>query len=551
MTVEAPMLLRQALRGFVLVDTALRADSVRPDPVRPDPVRPDSGQPDPVRADERNRLDEELTALVAAVYASHDGLAERVLAFERAATEAGDERNALLGRLVRADIDNRNGRWAEGLQTAYAMLHDGADRVVVAHAHAVLAGGLWRLGDNAEAVEHAFQADRLLTEADPLCLRVDHALILSIQVNDQRMAKSSEAEYRWAQDLAEELGESDMIVANLNNWAWGLYQNGDIPAALALADRMFAVSESSGRLLNTNCVDTIARILVADGQSERAAAILETALVEAPSTDSDGIPSCMIAMAEIKRSAGDLAAAIELLERCRRTTLSNKLAEMDAHALRLLADCHAESGDFESAYREMVEFHDAWTRRRSEQSEALTLVTKARFAVDEAKRNSEHFRKLAERDPLTGLWNRRRCEAHLAARLAAPTGSFSVAILDLDHFKQINDSYSHEVGDDVLRQVASLLRQVAEPVGRTGRHGGEEFVVYLDADRRNAVDLCERLRVAIASHDWSSLAPGLHVTTSIGVTELRPADDSRSVLARADSHLYEAKDAGRNQVIAD
>jgi diguanylate cyclase (GGDEF)-like protein len=503
-----------------------------------------------VRADARNRLDEELVALVAAVYASHEGLTERALAFEQAATEAGDERHALLSRLVRADIDNRNGRWAEGLQTAYSMLHDGADRVVVAHAHAVLAGGLWRLGDNAEAVEHAFQADRLLTADDPLCLRVDHAIILAIQINDQRMAKASEAEYRWAQDLAEELGESDMIVANLNNWAWGMLQNGDIPAALALAERMFRASESSGRLLNTNCVDTVARILVADGQSERAAAILETALVEAPSTDSDGIPSCLIAMAEIKRGAGDVVAAIELLERCRRTTLSARLAEMDAHALRLLADCHAETGDFESAYREMVEFLHAWTRRRSEQSEALASVTQARFGVDEARRNSEHFRKLAERDPLTGLWNRRRCDAHLASRLETP-GPFSVAILDLDHFKQINDTHSHAVGDDVLRQVASLLRQVAEPIGRTGRHGGEEFVVYLDADRETAARLCERLRAAIASYDWSVVAAGMRVTTSIGVTGLRPEDDSRSVLARADSHLYEAKNAGRNRVVAD
>jgi diguanylate cyclase (GGDEF)-like protein len=504
-----------------------------------------------VRADARNRLDEELTALIAAVYASHDGLAERALAFERAASEAGDERKASLGRLVRADIDNRNGRWAEGLQAAYAMLHDGADRVVAAHAHAVLAGGLWRLGDNAEAVEHAFQSDRLLTEDDPLCLRVDHALILAIQVNDQRMGKASESEYRWAQELAEQLGEPDMIVANLNNWAWGLLQNGDIAAALALAQRMFTVSESSGRLLNTNCVDTVARILVADGQTGRAAEILQAALVEAPSTDSDGIPACLIAMAEIKRGAGDVAAAIELLERCRTTTISNRLAEMDAHALRLLADCHAETGDFESAYREMVEFQDAWTRRRSEQSEALTLVTQARFAVDEARRNTEHFRKLAERDALTGMWNRRRCDAHLAARLEARGGPFSVAILDLDHFKQINDTYSHAVGDDVLRQVAALLRQVAEPIGRSGRHGGEEFVVYVDADRESAARLCERLRLAIASYDWSSLAPGMHVTTSIGVTELRPEDDSRAVLARADSHLYEAKNAGRNRVVAD
>jgi len=504
-----------------------------------------------VRADARIRLDEELTALVAAVYASHDGLAERAIAFERAATEAGEERHALLARLVRADIDNRNGRWAEGLQTAYEMLHDGVDRVVAAHVHAVLAGGLWRLGDNAAAVEHAFQSDQMLTEDDPLCLRVDHAIILALQVNDQRMGKVSEVEYRWAQELAEQLGDPDLIVANLNNWAWGLLQNGDIPAALTLAQRMLAVSEGSGHWLTTNCADTVARILVADGQTRRAAELLETALVEAPSTDTDGIPACLIAMAEIKRGTGDVAAAIELLERCRRTTISHRLAEMDAHALRLLADCHAETGDFESAYREMVEFQDAWNRRRSEQSEALTLVTQARFAVDEARRNSEHFRKLAERDPLTGLWNRRRCDAHLAARLAARGCPFSVVILDLDHFKQINDTYSHAVGDDVLRQVASLLRQVTGPVGRAGRHGGEEFVVYVDADRATATRLCERLRLAIEAYDWSALAPGMRVTTSIGVTELRPGDDSRGVLARADSHLYEAKNAGRNRVIAD
>jgi diguanylate cyclase (GGDEF)-like protein len=503
-----------------------------------------------VRSDAHHRLAQELTALVAAVYASHDGLAERALAFEHAATEAGDERHALLGRLVRADIDNRNGRWVEGLQAAYAMLHEGADRVVVAHAHAVLAGGLWRLGDNAEAVEHAFQADRLLTDDDPLCLRVDHALILAIQINDQRMAKASEAEYRWAQELAERLGEPDMIVGNLNNWAWGLLQNGDIPGALALVDRMFVVSERSGRLLNTNCVDTIARILMADGQTARAAEILEAALAGAPSTDSDGVPACLIAMAEIKRGAGDVLAAIELLERCRKKTLSARLAEMDAHALRLLASCHAETGDFESAYREMVEFQDAWTLRRSEQSEALASVTQARFAVEEARRNSEHFRKLAERDPLTGLWNRRRCDAHLATRLAAP-GPFSVAILDLDHFKQVNDTYSHAVGDDVLRQVAALLRQVVEPFGRAGRHGGEEFVLYIDADRQDAARLCERLRLALESYDWTALVPGMRVTTSVGVTELRPEDDSRSVLARADGHLYAAKNAGRNRVIAD
>jgi diguanylate cyclase (GGDEF)-like protein len=507
-----------------------------------------------VRADEQASLADELSALVAAVYASHDGLLERVDAFERAAAEAGDERHVLLARLFRADIDNRSGRWAEGLQAAYALLNASSDRVVVAHAHAVLAGGLWRLGDNAEAVEHAFQADRLLTEGDPLALRVDHAIIFAVHVNDQRMGRASEEEYRVAQALAERVGQPDLVIANLNNWAWACLENGDLAGALPLAQRMIEQAEAHGQVLNTSCVDTAARVLMADGQQRRAASILATALVSAPSTDRDGVPSCLVALAEIRRTEGDLAAAIDLLDRCRMITRQNRLAEMDAVALRLLATCHAEVGDFESAYREMVEFQDAWTVRRSEQSEALASVTHARFAVDEARRDSEHFRKLAERDPLTGMWNRRRCDAHLTARLEVPaTGraAFSVAILDLDHFKLVNDNHSHAVGDDVLRQVASLLRQVVEPFGYSGRLGGEEFVLFLDAGGVQAAAICERVRLSIAGHAWSGLAPGLRVTTSVGVTALRPDDDSRSVMSRADSFLYAAKNSGRDRVTAD
>jgi diguanylate cyclase (GGDEF)-like protein len=504
-----------------------------------------------VRADARACLDDQLSALIAAVYASHEGLLERVAAVQRAAVEAGDERHALLARLVRADVDNRNGRWAEGLQTGYALLNESSDRIVVAHAHAVLAGGLWRLGDNAEAMEHAFQADRLLVEGDPLALRVDHAIIFAVHVNDQRVGRASEEEYRVAQSLAERLGRPDLIIANLNNWAWACLQNGDPAAALVLAHRMLALADASHLLLNTSCVDTVARILMADGQHRRAAEILEAALVAAPSTDRDGVPSCLVALAEVRRTDGELAAAIDLLHRCRRMTVSAGLAEMDAVALRLLATCHAESGDFESAYREMVEFQEAWTIRRSEQSEALASVTHARFAVDEARRDSERFRKLAERDPLTGLWNRRRCDAHLAARLEVPSigrTPFSVAILDLDHFKLINDDHSHAIGDDVLRQVASLLLQVVEPVGRAGRQGGEEFALFLDADPAAAARICERLRLVIAGHSWSDLAAGLRVTASIGVTTLRPDDDGRAVMARADSLLYAAKNSGRNRV---
>jgi diguanylate cyclase (GGDEF)-like protein len=504
-----------------------------------------------VRLSARGELDAELTALVGAVYASHDGLAERARLLQRAALAAGDRQYAALARLIVADLDNRGGRQNEGIRTAHAELSATDDRVVVAKAHAVIAGGLWRLGDNAEAVKHAYEADRLLTEDDPLCLRVDHALILAAQVNDQRLGRVSQEEYRVAQRLADRLGQPDLIIANLNNWAWSCYRENDLTTALRLAGQMEEHSARIGHPMNTSCADTVARVLMADGQTERATHLLEDALTHAPSTDVDAVPACLITFAEIKRIEGDVPGALTLLERCRELTRRDGVPEMDAIALQLLATCHADLGNFECAYREMVEFHEAWTARRSEQSEALASVTQARFAIDEARRDRERFRELAERDALTGLWNRRRSDDHLAALLTVPPADrtpLSVAILDLDHFKRINDTFSHEAGDSVLRRIGDMLRLIVDPIGHAARHGGEEFVLFLDTDPVRALETCERLRAAVECHDWSEIAPGLHVTTSIGVTPLRPDDEARSVLARADAHLYAAKKAGRNQV---
>lgn len=497
-------------------------------------------------------LGKELASLIGPVYANHEGLVDRVRAFRSAAVAACDERHAALGSLILADLDNRRGRRAEGIESAYAVLSNTDDRVVIAHAHAVIAGGLWRLGDNSEALKHAFEADRSLTEGDPLCLRVDHAIIFALHVNDQRLGKSRPEEYEVAQRLAERHGDPDLIMVNLNNQAWSSYLDGRIETALALAQRMLDYHDLVHRTPTTSYADTIARVFMSAGQTARAGRILDDALAHAPSTDIDGVPACYITYAQVKLAEGDVPAAVHLLDRCRELTERDGIPDQDAVALRLLAQCHAALGDYEVAYREMVEFHEAWTVRRSEESEVLASVTHARFALDEARRDSERFRELAERDALTGLWNRRRSDDHLAALLAAKDpGPLSVAILDLDHFKQINDTHSHAVGDSVLRRVGDILRAIVEPVGYAARHGGEEFLLVIDAEAGEAARICEQVRTAVTGQAWYDVAPGLRVTGSIGVTRLRPGDDAGSVLARADEHLYNAKSAGRDRVAGD
>jgi diguanylate cyclase (GGDEF)-like protein len=120
-------------------------------------------------------------------------------------------------------------------------------------------------------------------------------------------------------------------------------------------------------------------------------------------------------------------------------------------------------------------------------------------------------------------------------------------MFDIDHFKRINDCFGHATGDEVLKKVARIARSVMRGDDVVGRIGGEEFVCLLSGlDRQRALALAERLRRAVSEGDRSD---GLPVTTiSLGVALLRAGDTSTSLLERADAALYEAKEAGRNQV---
>jgi diguanylate cyclase (GGDEF)-like protein len=173
----------------------------------------------------------------------------------------------------------------------------------------------------------------------------------------------------------------------------------------------------------------------------------------------------------------------------------------------------------------------------------------------ELREKTVELDRLVQEDVLTGLKNRRHLDQRLGPELqrAIRYGrALSVAIGDLDHFKRINDEYSHAAGDEALRQVAQILRRSARESDIVARYGGEEFVLCLpETDGAQALALCERLRQEIASHDWSTISPGLRVTISFGIAVLAPRIiDPDRLMAEADHCLYAAKRAGRNRVIA-
>ncbi|MDP9796062.1 diguanylate cyclase (GGDEF)-like protein [Catenuloplanes nepalensis] len=489
-------------------------------------------------------LAEQVQRLMADVYLSHEGLLERADELAEAAEQAGDRCWADLARLVGADVHNRGGRASEAVTLARQILATTRDRLVRAHAHCVIAGGLWRLGDSDRALRHAIRAMRALKEEDPPALLADHSLVLAALLNDRRPGPLSAEEFRTAQRYVEASGQPPMIIANLNNWAWCAYRDGDLTTATALVKRLRACAAENAVALNSSTADTVARVLLGNGERDEAMRILEYALEHAPPTESDAVPAALVTLAEFQFRDGDYAGGLRTLARSRVVGARHGASDTGVAALRMVAQGHAELGEFEAAYRAMVEFHDAWTELRSQQSELLTRFAQAQFAVEEASRDSARFRELAERDPLTGLPNRRGFDAGLRAALAG-TDPLCVALLDLDHFKQVNDTYSHAVGDDVLRHIAELLATVP---GIAGRQGGEEFILMFRSDLDAAVAACESLRQSVENHTWSRVATGLSVTASIGVTEIRPGEEPTAAFSRADALLYSAKHAGRNRV---
>jgi len=493
-----------------------------------------------------DHLEAAVGRLLADVYVSHDGLAERADELAADAEAAGDRRNADLARLVRAELHNRSGRVDEGVAHARHILGTSNDRLVRAHAYAVIAGGLWRIGDNGTAVRHALRATRMLSVGDPLPMRADHAIILAVQVNDQRAGGISHEEFETAQALAEASEAPALVIANLNNWAWCTYSAGDLDGAGRLVERMRDYSAATGVPLNVSSADTVGRILFETGRHAEAERVMAYAIDGAATTDSDAVPAALITLAEIQRYNGDLPAAMATLARCRELAARDDLPDVAADALRMVAACQAGVGDFRAAYETMVEFHEAWVERRSEQSDIAARVAHAQFAVDEAYRDTERYREMAERDPLTGLWNRRRSDAEIAAVLAKGRPA-CVALVDLDHFKLINDTFSHAVGDDVLRQVADVLRMA---FGQAGRQGGEEFIVVLPGGLEDGRMACERVRQRLEAHPWDTIAPGLRVTASIGVSPFVKGEEASSAISRADALLYAAKRGGRNRVEA-
>lgn len=252
----------------------------------------------------------------------------------------------------------------------------------------------------------------------------------------------------------------------------------------------------------------------------------------------------------------------------------NKLYILDGH--RLLAECYAETGDYARAYTQQKRFqtlHEDLFKEGSEQKvRALEVIYRTRSAQHEAEleraRNTElrehiaqlealnaQVRELSLRDALTGLYNRRyfteKLNEHFV-QLARGRASLGLILLDIDHFKKVNDTLGHAAGDAVLVGVAKLLREQVRDSDIVARHGGEEFAILLPQhDLGRTLKIAERIRAAVERQVWTVLEGTSKVTLSIGVAMSASCLDADDLLRQADAQLYEAKRQGRNRVCVD
>jgi len=190
------------------------------------------------------------------------------------------------------------------------------------------------------------------------------------------------------------------------------------------------------------------------------------------------------------------------------------------------------------------------------EARARTQIKRKRYA-DFLKQKLDYSLEMAVTDALTGLHNRRYMAGQLQALMSrAGQGGDSVAVLvmDIDHFKLVNDGFGHDAGDEVLREFAVRLATNVRAIDLPCRLGGEEFVVVMPgASLEDATHVADRIRRDVGGQPFPIMsgAEGLTVTVSVGVAASTGVDDTPdALLKRADEGVYEAKARGRNQVIA-
>ncbi|HEX2206822.1 MAG TPA: diguanylate cyclase, partial [Longimicrobium sp.] len=336
-----------------------------------------------------------------------------------------------------------------------------------------------------------------------------------------------------------------------------------------------------GHADEASCLSDLGRIHQARGDDEAARALYLRSLELARQRDARIYePEILIRLGGLEARLGRVDEGLEHLHEALRIAEAQGARQQVYAAHEALSQVHEIRGEHQKALEHYRAYHHAWrevfshetnlriqsamlrseVRQSRREAEILREKNAALSAADDEKaRLLEQLRAQAaelerqtREDALTGAFNRRHLDRLLDAeweRALRFGRALTVAMLDLDRFKAVNDRFGHVAGDEVLRVVARILRDHTRGVDVVARYGGEEFCLVLVETRKDdAVRLCDRLREMVATYDWSAIHPDLVVTLSAGLAAIDEADTPDDLLGVADARLYTAKHAGRNRV---
>ncbi len=347
---------------------------------------------------------------------------------------------------------------------------------------------------------------------------------------------------RQAVSLARRHGDTYRLAVTQGNLGEVLGLAGEYEESHRVLEETVRASQSHGyKAVELRSRHNIGEILIHQGRHDEAVAVLEETLTELARTDQETTRMRVhSALYRAHKAAGRFEPALHHCEAYHALELQRAALQSHAQARLMVNRIDVENALMDG---ERARLEAELQRLRSRELENEKRQLEARTA--ELQRDTLE-------DQLTRLANRRRVDEDLpriVSRAIESNAPLCVAVMDLDHFKQVNDRFGHQVGDAVLRSVAQVFRVKTRTRDLVARIGGEEFLfIFVDTSAQIARDVCERLRAAIEAHPWEQTAEGLRVTMSIGLTSVRMGDTPAELIARADAELYEAKRAGRNQL---
>ena len=340
-------------------------------------------------------------------------------------------------------------------------------------------------------------------------------------------------------------------------------------------EAMRLARETDARLLEAYALHTIGQMHANQGAYAEALTPLEESIPIAHEVGNQYVPLVsIIAMGQVHARWGQTQVAISFFQRGLEmaTELNNKLYIYRCH--ESLAQCYEHLFDWKKALEHFKQFHDfkeiVFNEQNMTRIQGLEITQQVESTRKEAEfyqlRNADLEREIARRiqleeelqqqaatDPLTKVANRRHFIEKAGAEITRANRHnrpLAVALIDLDHLKQINDTCGHAVGDQAFLILTRIFQENIRPTDIFARFGGDEFVLLLlETDATQSYDVLERIRRLLASQVIETTDESVKITVSVGITSLKNREDTLDTLiARADAGLYQAKNAGRNRV---